>query len=74
MGAVFEGRELCSDAFKDGLVTKRLLHNLLTKPLCTVVHHRRRIKTEEKAKVVVAVWGTELIQFIATLALFTRMI
>ena len=70
MGAVFEGRELYSDALKDGLITKRLLHNLLTKPLCTVVHHRRRIKTEEKAKVVVAVWGTELIQFIAALALF----
>ena len=29
--------------------------------------HRRRIKTEEKAKVVAAVWGTELIQFFATL-------
>ena len=30
--------------------------------------HRRRIKTEEKAKVVAAVWGTELIQFLAALA------
>ena len=29
--------------------------------------HRRRIKTEEKAMVVAAVWGTELIQFLATL-------
>ena len=29
-----------------------------------VVYHRRRIKTEEKAKVVAAVWGTELIQFL----------
>ena len=28
---------------------------------------RRRIKTEEKAKVVVAIWGTELIQFLAAL-------
>ena len=26
--------------------------------------HRRRIKTKEKAKVVAAVWRTELIQFV----------
>ena len=31
--------------------------------------HRRRIKTEKKAKVVAAVWGTELIQFFAVLAI-----
>ena len=31
--------------------------------------HRRRIKTEEKAKVVAAVWGTDLIKFLATLAI-----
>ena len=31
--------------------------------------HRRRIKTEEKARVVAAVWGTELIQFIAALTI-----
>ena len=31
--------------------------------------HRRRIKTEEKAKVVTAVRGTELIQFLAALAI-----
>ena len=30
--------------------------------------HRRRIKTEEKAKVVAVVWGTEVIQFLASLA------
>ena len=29
---------------------------------------RRRIKTEEKAMVVVAVWETELFQFLAALA------
>ena len=29
--------------------------------------HRRRIKTEEKAKVVAAVWGTELIHVHAAL-------
>ena len=32
-------------------------------------NHRRRIKTEEKAKVVAAVWGTELIQLLGTLAI-----
>ena len=30
--------------------------------------HRRRIKSEEKAKVVRSVWGTEFIQFLAGLA------
>ena len=30
--------------------------------------HRRRIYTEDKAKVVAAVWGTEFIQFLAALA------
>ena len=30
--------------------------------------HRRRLSTEEKAKVVAAVWRTELIQFLDTLA------
>ena len=30
---------------------------------------RRRIKTEEKEKVVAAAWGTELIQFYAALAI-----
>ena len=41
-------------------------------PVMHIVHanHRRRIKTEEKAKVVAAVWGTELIQFLATLDIF----
>ena len=32
-------------------------------------HRRRRIKTEEKAKVVAVVWGTEVIQFLASLAI-----
>ena len=32
--------------------------------------HRRRIKTEEKAKVIPAAWGTELIQFLAALAIW----
>ena len=31
--------------------------------------HRRRIKTEEKAKVVAAVWRTQFIQFLAALAI-----
>ena len=33
-------------------------------------NHRRRINTKEKANVVAAVWGTELIQFLAALAIF----
>ena len=44
---------------------------LLTVRLCTIVlcvGHRRRINTEEKAKVVAAVWGTKFIKFLAALA------
>ena len=33
------------------------------------IDHRRRIYTEEKAKVVAADWGTELRQFLAALAI-----
>ena len=42
------------------------------RPLCPLdaLHHRRRIKTEEKAKVVAAVWGHELIQFLAAIDIF----
>ena len=36
--------------------------------------HRRRIKTEEKAKVVASVWGEEFIKFPAALAIMTRTI
>ena len=36
--------------------------------------HRRRIKTEEKAKVVASVWGEEFIQFLAALAVLPRTI
>ena len=32
--------------------------------------HRRRINTEEKAKVLATAWGTELIPFLATLTFF----
>ena len=32
----------------------------------------RRIKTEEKAKVVAAIWRTELIQFLAALAILNQ--
>ena len=35
---------------------------------------RRRIKTEEKAKVVNSVWGEEFIQFLAVLAILPRTI
>ena len=33
------------------------------------MRHRRRKKTKEMAKVVAAVWGTELIKFLAVLAI-----
>ena len=39
-----------------------------------VQQHRKRIKTEEKAKVVAAVWGEECIQFLAALAILPRTI
>ena len=42
--------------------------------VCTTMRqtacHRRRIKTEEKAKVVAYVWGTEFSQFLAALDIF----
>ena len=34
------------------------------------VHHRRRINTEEKAKVVASVWGKEFIPFLAPLGTY----
>ena len=39
---------------------------MYTKPI------ERRIKTEEKAKVLAAVWGTEVIQFLAALAILKK--
>ena len=36
--------------------------------------HRRRINTEDKAKVVAYVWGEEVIQFLAALAFLQRTI
>ena len=39
-------------------------HNLI-KRIILHTFHRKRIYTEEKAKVVAAVWGTELIHFLA---------
>ena len=41
---------------------------------CNAHWRRRRIKTEEKAKVVAAVWGTELLQFLAALVFYLGMI
>ena len=34
-----------------------------------ILYNRRRIKTEEKAKVATAVWGAESIYFLAALAI-----
>ena len=41
-------------------------------PMRTI--HRKRIKTEEKSKVVASVWGEEYIQFHAALAVLPRTI
>ena len=38
------------------------------------IHRRRRIKTEETAKVLAFVWGEEFIQFLAALAILPRTI
>ena len=46
-----------------------LLCAIIFARLKNIILHRRRIKTEEKAKVVAALWGAELIQFLATLAI-----
>ena len=62
---------------RDGLVDRgtmssysSLLHHLpLFKMLTKTDPYRRRIKTEKKAKIVAAVLGTELIQFLAALAI-----
>ena len=35
-------------------------------------NHRRRIELEDKAKVVVSVWGTEFVQFLAALVVLPR--
>ena len=35
---------------------------------CRCTPHRRRMKTEAKAKVVASVWGEEFTQFLAVLA------
>ena len=48
----------------------RFFNNKQTKPIADMVNGgptRRRIKTEEKTKVVAAVWGTEFFQFLAAL-------
>ena len=47
------------------------VHSWITShlPFDVDLDHLRRIYTEEKAKVVTAVWGTEFIQVLATLAI-----
>ena len=47
---------------------KRCLIDISSSSIADGGDHRRRIKAEEKTKVVPAVWGTEFIQFLAALA------
>ena len=56
--------------------SKKVLNHytLLDKPSVDGHWHRRRIKTEEKAKVVASLWGAEFIQFLAALAILPRKI
>ena len=64
---------------KDMLLTSHLEHELtvddlpdetqVASPADVHSHSIRRIKTEEKSKVVAAVWGTEVIQILAALAI-----
>ena len=42
--------------------------------VCVSEAHIRRIKTEEKAKVIALVWGKEFIQFLAALAILPKTI
>ena len=50
--------------------TPPTVYTLSLRPPLLPLFLRRSIKTEEKANVVAAAWGTELIQFLATLAIF----
>ena len=52
--------------YNDSICLRVVLHQRI----CTLIEvkHRRRIKTEEKAKVVASVWGEEFIQFLAAIA------
>ena len=50
------------------LSTISLTHHILRKIESGIARcHKRRIKTEEKAKVVTAVWGTECIQAVVAI-------
>ena len=48
--------------------------SVLSSSLAMVKPYRRRIKTEEKAKVAASVWGTEFILFLAALSVLPRTI
>ena len=47
-----------------------LCYSYINSHLFNATIHRIRINTEEKAKVVAAVWGKEFIVFLATQAIF----
>ena len=56
-------------------ISALLFFHLISRELCCLfrywrVGHRRKIKTDEKAKVVAAICGTECIQLFTVLAIF----
>ena len=53
------------------LSVKYLIHHL-SQPKLVGPTQRRRINTEEKAKVIASVWGTKIIKFLATLAILAE--
>ena len=57
----------CQTRHKIVIIQARLI--FLIKTINMIPQTRRRIKTEEKAKVVIAAWGAALIQFLAALAI-----
>ena len=75
--SAFTGMELVRSYLKAVIVPNKLLgfleyhhHSAACKEHYVVsTWHRRRIKTEEKAKVVADVWDAEFIQFFAVLAI-----
>ena len=50
-------------------IVEEMVDNISPIPDHNLTHHHLVINTEEKAKVVAAVWGTDIIKFLAALAI-----
>ena len=62
------------DSAWHGAVAGKQIFVILVKDTCSCSCHRRRIKTEENAKVFASVWGEEFMPFLAALAALHWMI